>query len=653
MKIIEEYGAWKSPINAEMVAQSGTGSSALPRELRVDNNHVYWVELRPEEKGRYVIVTLQPDGSKRVITPEGFSTRSRVNEYGGGVYCVRDGTIIFVNDEDQRLYRQDDDRVPVPITPEVKKGRSIRYADGVFSPDGKWMAWVQERHEPDGSIHNSIVVIACDGSSNPHTLTSGHDFFSNPRFSPDGSMISWLTWDHPRMPWDGTELWTTPFILEDSPSNPKKNVAGAQDVSVFQPEWGQDGLLYFVSDETGWWNIFRINADGSAENLTPIEAEFGYPQWLFGFSTYTFLSTKKILAMFKVKGQAMLGVIDVEEKRVREVAHTYTTFENPSICADDTQAAWFFAGSPEHPPALCRFELKNDSTQKVLDLFDLPINMDTISYPEQIVFENHLGTDTYAYFYPPRNSSYKGPNGHQPPLMVKSHGGPTSSAKPHLQLEIQYWTSRGYAVVDVDYSGSIGYGRSYRERINGRMGVIDVDDCVRTAKYLVEIGAVDPNRLIIRGSSAGGYVTLCALTSYDLFAAGSSYYGIADLETLANYSHNFEAHYLDTLVGPYPEEKELLRQRSPIHQVENLNCPMILIQGLNDSVVPPNQSEQMVAALNTKGLAYAYLTFEGEGHGFKRSETISKALEAEDFFFRKVLGISLSDPRTSIEIMNL
>ncbi|MGD2059191.1 MAG: hypothetical protein PVI04_10720, partial [Anaerolineales bacterium] len=382
------YGSWESPISAELVAKSGTGSSSLPREIHVDGDSVYWIEQRPEQGGRYVIVRLQTDGSKQVVTPSAFNVRSRVHEYGGGAYCIRAGTIIFVNDQDQRLYRQDPERTPHPITPAPAVEQSHRYADGAFSPDGKWMLWVRERHEDRLNVQNEIVLIASDGSSTPRLLVSGHDFFSNPRFSPDGTSISWLCWDHPDMPWDSTEVWTATIDLEKLKVRMSKKVAGGEDVSIFQPEWSPDGWLYFISDLTGWWNIYRENPDGSIENVCPIEAEFGYPQWLFGQTKYTFLNDKEILASYKVEGQAKLGLVDVTLKTVTPITAPYTTFESPSMRSGSEGTAWFFAGAPDFAPALCRFDLATRSTGKVVDVAGIEIEARLIAVPDQIEFIN-------------------------------------------------------------------------------------------------------------------------------------------------------------------------------------------------------------------------------------------------------------------------
>jgi dipeptidyl aminopeptidase/acylaminoacyl peptidase len=647
-----QYGAWSSPVTAQLVAESGIGSSALPREIQVDGRSVYWVAQQPEEDGRYAIFKLQPDGSVMIMTPPGFSTRSRVHEYGGGVYCVCEGTIFFTNNADQRIYRHEPGTLPVPITPAFPVDRAHRYADGVLSPDGKWMLWVRERHEMDGKIFNEIVLVPSDGSIAPRTLISDHDFFSNPRFSPDGNRISWLSWDQPQMPWDGTELWIADFDIADCEIGSQIRIAGNEGVSIFQPEWCEDGSLFFISDESGWWNIYRKIKGGDIENICPVDAEFGYPQWMFGFSKYTFLAPGSILATCKFAGQSRLVLIDVQQKELDILPTPYTTFENPSIRAANDHTAWFFAGSAEHPPALCRFDLSDRSASTVIDLAPVPISPEFVSVPEHIRYRNRRGSNSYAFFFAPKNSNHdEGASGF-PPLIMMSHSGPTSAARPHLDLETQFWTSRGFAVVDVDYSGSVGYGRAYRERLNGNMGVIDVEDCLDAADYLIRTGRVDPEKLIIRGSSAGGYITLCALTSHDSFAAGAIYYGLADLEALASHTHKFEANYLDKLIGPYPEEKKLYVMRSPINRIDQIKCPLIIFQGLKDRVVPPEQSDRMAAALNANGLPYAYIKFLEEGHGFDRAETIEKALESEHYFYARILSIPWNADREPVKIHN-
>ena len=647
------FGAWQSPLTAKHVAESGTGSSALPREIQIDGEHVYWVVQQPQEDGRYVLMTQFRAEQPSVVTPAGYSLRSRVHEYGGGVYCVRDGTIIFVNDRDQRLYRQEPGEKPIPITPEPDTSRTLRYADGTFSPDGRLMLWVRERHERDGSAHNEIVVIPADGSGPPELLVSGYDFFSNPRFNPGGDTISWLCWNQPQMPWDGTELWTGSFDASRSSIEARVKIAGAEDISIFQPEWSPDGLLYFISDRTGWWNIYRLNRDGSTENICPIDVEFGYPQWLFGFTKYTILAPNQILASYKQNGKAKLGLIDIEQKTLEHIPSPISSFENPSIRAGSDQKAWFIAGTATQPPGVWQIDLNSRSLEKIWGRETEHLPKGSISMPELVEYKNRRGTTSYAYFYAPKNERYAPEPGQVPPVIVMSHGGPTSSARPHFDLETQYWTSRGYAVLDVDYSGSVGYGREYRERLEGKMGVVDVQDCIDAANFLANRARVDPGRLIARGSSAGGYVTLCALTFHDIFSAGGIYYGIADLVALAAHTHKFEHNYLDALIGPYPEQQELYERRSPIYSVDKLSCPMIIFQGLEDRVVPPEQSDEMVAALKSNELPYTYLRFEDEGHGFDRKETIETALQAELYFYSRVLEIPLVDVDTEFEINNL
>lgn len=622
----------------------------MPREIQIDDGSIFWVELRPEEGGRYVIVMRKPDGSVEVLTPDGYSARSRVHEYGGGVYCVSAGKIVFVNEYDQRLYSQETGSAPVAITSEIEANLARRFADGTFSPDGQIMLWVQETHKEDGTVLNEVVALPADGSGEPSTLLSGRDFYSNPRFSPDGTRISWLSWDHPNMPWDGTELWTAHFDPETLTLDEAKKLAGGSQVSIFQPEWSPSGVLHYISDETGWANLYSFTPQDGSTNLAPMEAEFDYPQWLFGFTTYAFLTDDLIFAAYKSAGLLNFALIDKDVNELREIGHSLSSFENPSLRSDQSGSAWFFAGSYDHPPALYRFDLELSAIYKVHDVFKFELGQDLISRPEQIFFNNQLGSMSYGFYYPPYNPKYVAPPGETPPLIVMSHSGPTSSAKPHLQLEIQFWTTRGFAVVDVDYSGSTGYGRAYRERLNRRMGIIDVDDCIRAAVHLAEAGLVDPTRLIIRGSSAGGYITLCALTSSNLFTAGCSYYGIADLERIVSDTHKFESHYLGTLIGPLPEAAEQYYERSPLHQVEHLNCPMIIIQGEEDTVVTPQQSKLFVRALKQNGIPFAYLEFENEGHGFKRMESIREALEAEEYFYKLILGLIdvVEDPPVEI-----
>jgi dipeptidyl aminopeptidase/acylaminoacyl peptidase len=521
-----------------------------------------------------------------------------------------------------------------------------------MTPDGQWIVCVRERHPATGEASNEIVIIRTNGSLPPRTLVSGRDFYACPRISPDGRSLAWLEWDHPQMPWDGTELWLADLPSGISLANPRR-VAGGPTESIFQPEWSPTGVLHFVSDRTGWWNLYRW-ADDRVDALLPMEAEFGSPAWSFGYSHYAFLPDGRIAAMYSKDGMDHLGWIPPEGRKWTPIETGLSSFDPPSLHSDASSGRLIVVGgAPDRPPAVYALQVESGKLETLSAINpDLP-DPGNISRPRPITFPTSGGQVAHALFYPPRNRDQQAPENTLPPLIVISHGGPTSNATSEFYLPLQFWTSRGFAVVDVNYRGSSGYGRAYRELLNGTWGVFDVEDCIAAARSLVDQGEADPKRLIIRGGSAGGYTTLCALTFHDEFAAGASYYGVADLETLARDTHKFESRYLDSLIGPYPAAIELYTRRSPIHFAGQLGCPIILFQGLEDRVVPPAQAEIMVEALQSNGLPHAYLAFEGEAHGFRKVENIRRALEAELYFYSRIFGFDLPDRPQPVEIKNL
>jgi len=635
------YGSWKSPITPDLIA-SGTITLG---QIALDGDDVYWVETRPAEGGRNVVVRWRAASGASDFIPPPFNARTRAHEYGGGSFLVSDGTVYFVNFADQQIYRHTGEGAPEPVT----AGEKRRYADGILDPQRKRLISVREEHAAGGHEPvNSLVTIRLDGEGAEKVLVSGNDFYSSPRLSPDGCQLGWLAWNHPNMPWDGTELWVGELRADGSLGN-KDLVAGGMEESVLQPEWSPDGLLHFISDRSGWWNLYRWR-EGEIEALTPMAAEFGRPPWVFATSTYGFESSNRIVCTFVREGRWRVALLETRTRRVEEIETAYTDIREVRVSAGH---AVLCAGSPNTPSSIVRLELRSGRLQVLRRSSDIPIDPAFFSLPEPIEFPTEGGKSAHAFFYAPRNPDYTASAGELPPLLVRSHGGPTSATSTGLLWDIQYWTSRGFAVLDVNYGGSSDYGREYRQRLNGAWGVVDVDDCVNGAHYLVEKGTVDGDRLAIRGGSAGGYTTLCALTFRQAFRAGASYYGIGDLEALVRDTHKFEARYLDRLVGPYPERRDVYRERSPIHFTERLSCPVIFFQGLDDPVVPPNQAEMMVAALRAKGLPVAYLAFAGEQHGFRRAETIKRCLEAELYFYSRVFGFELADPLEPVGIENL
>jgi len=638
--IIAPYGSWKSPISAEFVAAGEVGLE----QIRLDGEDIYWIERRPQQGGRKVIVRRSKEGRIDDRTPPGFNARTRVHEYGGGDYAVLDGRIVFAHFTDQRLYMQATGSAPKPLTPEA----ALRYADGEIDPRRNLFYCVREDHSGPGEAVNALVRVDLSKENAGTVVASGNDFYSSPRLSPDGSRLAWLTWNHPNMPWDGTELWLGK--LDDRGSIiAKDRVAGGADESIGQPEWSPDGMLHFISDRTGWWNLYRWKAN-RIEALCPRDAEFGQPQWVFGASLYGFGSNNKIVCTYAANGWDRLATLDTASGALTVLEIPFTVISQVRVAGE--RVIFIGASATETSSVVClnltsgKITILRRSREAVLDARYL-------SAPRAIDFPTEGGALAHGYFYFPKNPDYLAPPDEKPPLIVLSHGGPTSSTSPSLKYSIQYWTSRGIAVLDVNYRGSSGYGRAYRERLNGRWGIVDVDDCVNGARYLVAQGEVDGHRLAIRGGSAGGYTTLCALTFRDVFKAGASHYGVSDLEALAKDTHKFESRYLDRLIGPYPERRDLYIERSPIHFTDRLNCALILFQGLEDKVVPPDQAEKMFRAVRAKKLPVAYLAFEGEQHGFRKAENIRRVLEAELYFYSKVFRFDLAEAVDPVDIENL
>jgi dipeptidyl aminopeptidase/acylaminoacyl peptidase len=594
-----------------------------------------------------VVVRRTPDGQTTDVTPPPFNVRTRVHEYGGGAFAVADGIVYFSNFEDQRLYRQEPGGEPHPLTPEL----DLRYADGDVDRGRGRMVCVREDHTVAGQeATNTVVSLDLDDGGPGDVIVSGSDFYSTPRISPDGSRMAWLSWDHPNMPWDGTQLWTGELDAGGAIGE-RVRVAGGPDESIFQPEWSPDGSLYFVSDRSGWWNLYRW-LDGEVESLCQMEAEFGAPQWGLGMRTYGFASAERIICSYTQRGVWHIADFDTGPRTLRPVPTPFTEITRAGMVVS-SKGVVFGAGSPTMAASVMYHELAGGQTESLRRTSDAEVDDGYVSAPRSIEFPTERGLTAHAFFYPPKNRDYAAPEDKRPPLLVMSHGGPTGTTSSTLNLNVQYWTSRGIAVLDVNYGGSSGYGTEYRRRLNGQWGVVDIDDCVNGATYLVERGEVDGERLAIKGGSAGGYTTLSALTFRDVFKAGASYYGISDLEAMTRDTHKFESRYLDSMIGPYPERRDLYIERSPIHHTDGLSCPIILFQGLEDRVVPPNQAEMMVDAMRKKGLPVAYVPFEGEQHGFRRAENIKRALEAELYFYSRVFGFDLADPVEPVDIENL
>lgn len=644
--VVAPYGAWKSPLTADMILASSLGLG----DIQMDGEAIYWTELRPTEGGRSVLVRRTPEGSITDVTPAPFNVRTRVHEYGGGAYLVAGGVVYFSNFADQRLYRLRDGGAPEPLTPDLPGG-ALRYADGALDATRNRLILVREDHREAGQeAKNTLVALALDGdqSAGGRVLVSGSDFVATPRLSPDGARLSWLAWNHPNMPWDGTSLWVADIAADGSLAN-AQHIAGGENESIFQPSWSPDGELHFVSDRTGWWNLYRWR-NGQAESLAPMAAEFGAPQWRFGMATYGFADAEHIICSWQQQDNIHLGALDLTTGALTPIEMPYTVIAEPRASANRVV---FLAGSPTETVQIVLLDTTTGERTVLRRSSALTVDEGWVSVPETVAFPTEGGLTAYGIFYRPHNPEYVAPEGELPPLRVMIHGGPTARSYAVFTPSIQYWTSRGFAVLDVNYGGSTGYGRAYRDRLKGQWGVVDLDDCVNGARYLAMQVLVDGNRLTITGGSAGGYTTLCAITFRDAFRAGASHFGVSDLSALARDTHKFESRYLDQMVGPYPAREDLYQQRSPIFHVDQMKTPAIFFQGLEDPIVPPNQAVTMVEALRTKGVPVAYLAFEGESHGFRQAANIKRALEAELYFFGRILGYTPADEIEPMQIDNL
>ncbi len=633
-----------------MVAQAGVRLSAP----WIEDGTVWWLEGRASEGGRIALVRLDPGGVPQDVVPPDFNVRTAVHEYGGGAYCVHGGVVYASSFEDQRLYRIEPGAAPVPITPDVPERRH-RYADGRITPDGTLWIGVRERHAVSDSskdVVNELVAVPTDGSGEPRVVVRGRDFYSTPRISPDGRRLVFLAWNLPWMPWDGCELQVA-ALAEDGSVGGIEHVAGEDGVeSIWQPEWSPAGNLVFASDRSGWWNLERIR-DGERTALHPAEAEFGYPAWSFGTRSHAFLADGRIVCGHDARGFTHFGILDPETGELEPLDLGLGSWGAPNICAEGTTVV-VIAGAASLPTRVECVDLDTRRQETLRASVVSPVDPAYYSLPAAIEFPTEGGLTAYAYYYPPASPDYEAPEGERPPLIVESHGGPTGNATATFNLATQYWTSRGFAVVDVDYGGSTGYGRAYRRRLHGQWGVVDLQDCVNAARYLVDRGEADPERLLITGGSAGGYTTICALTFTEVFAAGATYFGIADLEQFAGgETHKFELQYEHTLVGPYPERADVYRERSPIHFTERITTPMLVLQGSEDRVVPPSQAELIVGALRERGVPHGYLLYDGEGHGFRKAENIVGSLEAELSFYAQVLGFEPAGDIPRLEIANL
>ncbi len=637
MKQTAPYGQWDSPISPRMIA----GASIRLGLVDLDQEHVAWLEQRPSEGGRTVLLAAKHDGSeRRELSPVGINVRTMVHEYGGGAALHRGGIALAVSYADQRIWlladAADPQGGPRALTPQ-----GDRYADMDLSPDGAWIIAVRESVPAEGEHQNEIVALPVKGGmegGEVRVMATGHDFFSTPRFSPAGDQICYLAWDHPDMPWDGTELWVAPFF--DGQPGAATKIAGGRAESIFQPCWSPRGALTYASDRSGWWNLYQ-RRDGEERALAPISADIGRPQWVFGMSSFGFSDEFTIIACVTEQAVDRLVRIYLDDGRVAPLETGLSSIEAIRVAGSSVA---LLGASAQQPEALILLDIETGQQSEIVRSSSLELDPTDIAHPEPLTFQSADGRAAHGFYYPPTSAGFQGPEGQLPPLIVQSHGGPTAHCTAALRISTQFWTSRGFGVVDVNYGGSTGYGRAYRRTLEGAWGIIDLEDCCGAARSLVAQGRVDGDRLAIRGGSAGGYTALCALTFTDVFAAGASFYGVADLEGLTRDTHKFESRYLDRLVGSYPAEISIYRERSPIHHVEQLRTPIIIFQGMEDKVVPPNQAEMMVEALQRREITYAYVTYPNEAHGFRKAETIESSLLSELAFYGHVFGFEAESP---------
>ena len=635
---IKPFGSWKSPISGKSLVQS----SLRLGQIQINGDSICWTEGRPAEKGRTALMGWS-GGDIHEITAAESDVRTRVHEYGGGAFLCHGDRTYYINNSDQQIYQVLENGGSRQITNETE----YRFADMIKDEVRNLLYAVGENHGDSTNIVNCLLRISLS-TGELNIIAEGHDFYSNPQLGPDGNQLLFLTWDHPNMPWDGTQLHVASLDTEGAVTG-IQDIAGGNRESIFQPCWDPDGSIYFISDRTGWWNIYHYSETQTTCVLVK-QAEFGLPQWVFGMSKYAVLNSGDLVAAYSDLSGSHLIRIDVWRGTYEDINTPYSTIDQ--VRGAKNKIA-FMGSSDSQPGEVVTLNLDTNSSRCLRKAAETKLEASYISRPEHISFETAPHELTHAWFYPPKNSDYLAAPDEQPPLIVLSHGGPTGNSSGAFKLEIQYWTTRGFAMVDVNYSGSTGYGRGYRERLKGNWGLRDVHDCAAAANYLADHGLVDRDRLIIKGGSAGGYTTLAALTFLNVFKAGASYYGVGDLTILAQDTHKFESRYLDSMVGPYPEDKQLYLDRSPLYFADQLDCPVIFMQGLDDPVVPPQQAESMVAALKKNGIPVAYLPFEGESHGFRQSTTVIKAIESEYYFYTRIFGIEPAELLEPIEIFNL
>ena len=619
---------WESPISEEAVVSESLHIS----DIHIDGNDVYWIEKRESENGHNTIIKKNKDGDLTDAIPDTFNAKTNVHEYGGGAFSVSNGIVVFSNHPDNRLYKVSEaNPLPTPITEDDPR---LRYANIEFDNFRNRVITVQEDHTNPQAIINSLVSIDLESPNNMITIKSGADFYSSPSLSPRGTQLAWVEWNHPNMPWDSTTLHIGD-ISDNGDLLTNKQISGFQNESVSNPIWSPEGILHYISDCSGWWNIFCLK-DNREINLTPIKAEFTQPQWQLGINFYDFISKDEIICSYNQNGIWQLGLLSTSDKQIKQILPQFTEIGRAGIKASKEKFVSIL-GSYDSGYKLYEYNIKDSQIRQLSSKEDPDIDKAYYSVPQNIEYQTQGSQQSHGIYYKPTNPLHKSSNT-LPPLIVITHGGPTAATTGTLNLEVQYWTSRGFAVLDVNYRGSTGYGTHYRKQLNGKWGVYDVEDCIKGAIHLVNKGEVNPNQLIVKGSSAGGYTALAALTFYNIFTAGVSYYGISDLTALAEETHKFESRYLDSMIGKYPEHKQEYEDRSPLFHIDKITSPILLFQGLKDKIVPPNQSQNMANLLIQKGIYNNLITFDNESHGFKEPENIKKCLVEELKFYQYIFN---------------
>jgi dipeptidyl aminopeptidase/acylaminoacyl peptidase len=641
--VIAPFGSWASPLSAEALAAGGIAFA----DLRAVNGTLYWTESVPAAGGNVVLYSSKDGAHALAVTPQSASVRTRVHEMGGAPYVTAAATVYYSQYSDQRLYSTNSRGESIPLTPV-----GYRYADckPMPSTDGSVAALicVREDHTNPANVRNTLVRLPLPAGGAGEVLYSDSDFVAYPRLSPDGRRLAFISWNHPDMPWDATTLKVATITPQGL--NAPVTLAGGPSESVLEPQWDSDGTLYFISDRSGYWNLYALRADG-VHAVWPRAAEFAQPLWSLGQANYVLLGDGRAVARFGERGLDRLAVIDLKRGTARVLDLPYVEFSELTRMDGHTIAA--ITGSMEQGTAIVRIDIADGKATTLRNGGVLPLTPADISTATPIEFPSAHGRTAYAFYYAPRNSGFKGPAGALPPLLTLVHGGPTAQASPARHATVQFWTARGFAVVDVNYGGSSGYGRTYRQALKGNWGVVDSEDVIAAVRYLVSTQRADPNRVAISGGSAGGYTVLVALSTSDVFRAGADYFGISDMTALARDTHKFESRYIDSLIGPLPQAQSTYDERSPLNHLDGFKAPLIIFQGAEDPIVPPNQSALIATALRKRKVPLAYIVYPGEGHGFRRPEHIINSLQSELSFYGQVFGFAPADQLPKLDIEGL